>query len=148
MADSSINFSVVFSGNTSEKLAQLRDWMAKLRELEVAWADINVVECHEKGILDSLAMYATPRAPVAVGKLVDLYATILEEHGQPMHVREITAEALRRGAVLKGIAKASPEQKVRNSLFGSKKFINIGGNTWWLADQSSEEHQARTCANT
>lgn len=139
MSDLTINLSVVFAGNTAERLAQLKDLMAKLRELEIGWQDIGVGECHANAALDSLGLNETPLVPLAVGKLVDLYAAILEERKQPMHVREIAAEALRRGAVLRGGGQASPKQKVRNSLFGSKKFVNVGGNTWWLANKPIPE---------
>ena len=148
MPDLTLDLGVVFAGTTAEKLTKLRTLIASLQELERAWTNIDAGEAHEKVVLDSFMLGQSPLVPIAVGKKVDIYMVILEEHGKPMHVREITAEALRRGAVLRGGSKASPEQKVRNSLYGSKKFVNVGDNTWQIADQPSEEHQARTCANT
>ena len=126
MVDLTLDLAVVFTGNAAEKLSKLRALMATLRELEVAWVDIAQGEQHEGEILGSLATRQIPSLPAKAGKKVDIYMDILEEHGLPMHAKEITKEALQRGVDLLGDGKTTPEEKVRNSLFVSKKFVNVG----------------------
>ena len=48
-----------------------------------------------------------------------------------MHLKEIIETALEWGAKLKG--KRPVNEQVRNALKGSKRFVNLGSNTWWLA---------------
>ena len=67
-------------------------------------------------------------------KKVAVYEDILVETGVPMRLENLTQEALNRGVSLGGSLDNPPEEKVRNSLNGSKRFVNLGGNRWWLAN--------------
>ena len=139
MVDLISDFAVIFTGDATEKLRKLRALMATLRELEVAWVDIAQGEQHEQEILGSRSTRQSPSSPAKVEKKIDTYRIIVEEHGLPMHAKEITREALQRGVDLLGDGKTTPEEKVRNSLFVSKKFVNVGGNTWWLVSKPIPE---------
>ena len=59
-----------------------------------------------------------------------LYQQALLDHGRPMHVRELTEAALAHGVQLKG--QGDPVEQVRNAVFASKRFENLGGNVWWV----------------
>ena len=61
---------------------------------------------------------------------VQIYEEIILDNGQPMHATAIASEAEQRGVKLQGAAR-KPRQ-VRNSLSGSKRFVNLGGNVWWI----------------
>ena len=67
-------------------------------------------------------------------KKVAVYQDILEETGVPMRLEDLTQQALNRGVRMLGSQDNPPEEKVRNSLNGSKRFVNLGGNRWWLAN--------------
>ncbi len=69
------------------------------------------------------------------GTNAELFASIIEKHGKPMTLTAITNEALRLGVVFKSKSNNPPRTKVRSSLCASKRFDNIGDNTWWLADK-------------
>ena len=71
-----------------------------------------------------------------------MYESIIKEHGRPLHLQEITQEALARGVEFKGSAGKEPAAKVRDSLFGAaKRFVNLGDNTWWLVGRDLPEEQ-------
>lgn len=61
---------------------------------------------------------------------VGVYEDILRDNGAPMHARDIAAEAKRRGVIFQG--KHAVDTQVRNSMTGSKRFKNVGSNTWWI----------------
>ncbi len=64
---------------------------------------------------------------------LDVYRDIVLDAQRPMHLNEITAEALKRGLDLISTGKNPPRNKVRNGLHSSPRFQNLGNNTWWLA---------------
>ena len=68
---------------------------------------------------------ATPKKTNA-----EIYTEIIRANGKPMHVREIAVALREYGNILKG--KNEPEIQVRNALNASKRFENVGGNTWWV----------------
>lgn len=59
---------------------------------------------------------------------VQVYEEIILEHGKPIHAADIVKEAVKRGVVFKG--QTPKATQVRNSLVGSKRFDNRGGNMW------------------
>lgn len=61
---------------------------------------------------------------------VQIYRDVLLEHGKPMHVPALYEAALSHGLRLRG--KGDPREQVRNSLTGSKDFVNKGDNHWWV----------------
>ena len=63
---------------------------------------------------------------------IEQFEAILLDNGYPMLLREITAEALKRGMTFGGRTDKPPSVKIRNSLFGSKRFCNLGNNVWWI----------------
>ena len=54
----------------------------------------------------------------------------MRELWRPMHISDVVDELKARGEVFNG--KSSPKEQVRSALKKSKRFINVGGNTWWL----------------
>ena len=81
----------------------------------------------------ALAVLASPMARLQPNHKpkTRIYEEVLRDAGRPLHVSDIAAEALARGAIFKG-RKPQVEQ-VRSSLGGSKRFVNTGGNNWTLA---------------
>ena len=76
---------------------------------------------------------------------VELYREIVAEHGEPMHLSNIVDTALQRGLRLRGTQE--PSVQVRNALNGSKRFVNMGSNYWWLADRSVPESNSAENGN-
>ena len=61
---------------------------------------------------------------------VQVFEEIVLDNGRPMHASDIAREAERRGVEFQGTNPKS--RQVRNSLVGSKRFLNAGGNRWWV----------------
>jgi len=63
---------------------------------------------------------------------VQVFEELLLEHGQPMHATDIAIQAETRGVVFQG---SKPREiQARNALANSKRFVNQGGNMWWVAN--------------
>ena len=157
--DSCIHLSIQFTGDTSDKLFTLREVIGQLHDLEKVWGDLAQGEQRQQEVFDALsgshgvvmaAESSSPYTPdtssaggsegsccgpqgrIRKAKRVDEYEAILVRHGGPMHLREITDAALSVGIDLSG-GTSTPDEKVRNSLYGSKRFVNEGANRWWLS---------------
>ena len=59
-----------------------------------------------------------------------IYEEVIREYGKPMYITDVVDAALLKGAVLHG--KNAPKNQVRNALSTSKRFENVGDNTWWI----------------
>ncbi len=70
---------------------------------------------------------------------VQIFQEILELHDRPMHISDILYWAQRWRVEFHGTA--DPKTQLRNSLNGAKtRFINVGNNTWCLADKPIPEN--------
>lgn len=65
---------------------------------------------------------------------VQVLEEILKLHGKPMYITDLLHWAQVQGVRFKG--DSDPKSQIRNSLNGAKaRFVNLGNNTWWLADR-------------
>lgn len=120
-----------------QKLADCREANAFIQELLAASYELEKALAKyaeaERKLLESRGAQTLARllSTADDGRTnVDVYEEILLNAGAPMHVKEIAAEANRRGVLFRG--KSPIEVQVRNSLAGSKRFENLGSNTWWF----------------
>ena len=59
-----------------------------------------------------------------------IYEEVIIDNGKPMHLTDILDASLKRGLQLRG--KQREDIQVRNALAGSKRFMNMGNNVWWV----------------
>ena len=80
-------------------------------------------------------IHESPYATKHKGKPnVQVLQEILELHGKPMYITDLLQWAQRQGVKYTG--KSDLKNQIRNSLNGARsRFVNIGNNTWWLADR-------------
>ena len=103
---------------------------AALRHYEEARKQFRESEA-ASGLMDFVIAGDRPMMVRRVQKTnVQIYEEIIRDNEGAMHVSAIAAEAVKRGIKLKG--KSSPGRMVRNSLVGSDRFVNIGGNRWLM----------------
>ncbi len=83
----------------------------------------------------SYADISARRPPLNIGKQtnVSIYERIILEAGHPMKVADLVAAAEARGVVLRG--KGDKAKMIRNALVNCKRFVNMGDNTWWIANR-------------
>lgn len=65
---------------------------------------------------------------------VDIYVEILSKNGGPMHAVNIL-ERFREDYGREPQGKNKPIEQIRAALANSKRFVNVGDNTWWLPDK-------------
>ena len=93
-------------------------------------------QLHLPSFLDAPELEASrPQPPAKTLTGVQVAYNLLLEHG-PMHVKEIMRLAQEQGVALKG--NKQPHIMMRDKLYGSKKFVNFGGNVWGLPGQTLE----------
>ena len=162
------HITIDLGGDTTSQRANVRDAIERLVKLEQAFdwiaegerqrdeilhlmnqstrSDFDLLDSPIESSLWGLPTQLMPstggRPPGRRPSNVLLYEKILEEHGRPMYLQDITQEALSRGLDLGGRTDRSSEEKVRNSLTGSKRFQNLGMNRWWLADTPMPEQNS------
>ena len=106
----------------------LEEYRSALEELEranerVKTARARVAELYREREADRNRTGGKPNARV--------YEEILRDRGGPMHAADICRAALQRGVRLRG-TRNPPVLQVRNALMASKRFVNVGNNTWRL----------------
>ena len=86
---------------------------------------------------------------------LDRLEKILIDARRPLHVSTIAKEAVRRGIPFGGDPIKPIKAKIRSSMNGSKRFQNMGSNTWWIAGMpvpgdtpAPESTQETTTADT
>ncbi len=77
----------------------------------------------------------TPVKPPSLKKPtnVSIYEEVLLSVGRPMYATALASAAEARGVVFRG--KGDKADMIRNALQNSKRFVNMGGNTWWLLNR-------------
>ena len=68
---------------------------------------------------------------------VVVYEEVLREAGRSLHAAVIADRAEAKGMLFNG--KTSKAKMVRNALQSCTRFVNVGGNRWWLTDTKQEE---------
>lgn len=129
------DFAAMYSqaNEDSAKAAELKEATdAFLAVVEEQKALLLKLHKAEERVNEAKIAWGIPVGDTKVSKKpnVEIYTEIIRAHGKPMHVKQIAAALKDYGNVLKG--KNEPEIQVRNALNASKRFENVGDNTWWV----------------
>ncbi len=64
--------------------------------------------------------------------ILDRLEKIILDAKRPLHITAIAKEAGKRGIAFSGDPDKPIKNKIRSSMNGSKRFVNLGSNTWWI----------------